>query len=181
MSGKLTLISSAIVTSSTSTVDFTSGIDSTYDEYQFWWFGYNASGQNEVRIIPSTNGSDFSGIVKTTTWFHAYNLENGSSAALAYNGTYDRAQSTAQQMLTKELESGSDDGDAGCVHVFSPSSTSKVKHFMSRSSCHSTSNNAEDVFVAGYWNTTTAFTAFRFHPGGSDTIDKGEFYLYGVG
>ncbi len=180
MSGKLTLISSAIVTSSTSTVDFTSNIDSTYDEYQFWWFGYNSSGQNELRIIASTDGSDFSGITKTTTWFHAYHTENGSSAAVAYNGTYDRAQSTAQQMITKELEGASDDGDAGCVQVFSPSSTAKVKHFMSRSSCHSTSNAAEDVYVSGYWNTTTALTAFRFHPGGSETIDKGEFYLYGV-
>lgn len=180
MSGKLVLISSAIVTSSVSTVDFTSGIDSTYDEYQFWWFGYNTSGQNELRFIASTDGSDFSGITKTTTWFHARHNEPDNLAELVYSTLYDRAQSTAQQMITKELEGAADDGDAGCVRVFSPSSTSKVKHFMSRSSCHSTSNAAEDVYVAGYWNTTTALTAFRFHPGGPDTIDKGEFYLFGV-
>ena len=45
MSGKLTLISSATASGSSS-VEFTSGIDSTYDEYQFWFVDINPATDN---------------------------------------------------------------------------------------------------------------------------------------
>ena len=180
MSGKLTLISSAVVTSPTSTVDFTSGIDSTYDEYQFWFFGVKDSAQNELRIVANDGGW---GVVKTSTFFQARQHENGSTSALEYLTGHDQAQSTGQLHITKETESLSDDQMCGCFQLFNPSSTTKVKHFMSRAGHHNTSGGPGDVFVAGYYNTTSAITGIRFDPGntaGGDTISRGEFYLFGV-
>ncbi len=165
--------------SSSSSIDFTTGIDSTYDQYWIVWFGMILSAQNEIGIKASTDGGSNFGIAKTTTFFQAIHSESDSTASLGYETSQDEANSTDRQHLTRELNNDSDDGACGIVKIFAPSSTTYVKHFVSRSGCHGTNGAMNDAFVAGYWNTTSAINGFRLEQGGGN-ITRGTFKLYGV-
>tara|TARA_B100001123_G_C15228455_1_gene994131 strand:+ start:516 stop:1241 length:726 start_codon:yes stop_codon:yes gene_type:complete len=178
LQGNMVFISSQTASSSAS-VSFTSGIDSTYDEYWIVWFGMILSAQNEIGIKASTDGGSNFGIAKTTTFFQAIHSEDDSSASLVYESGQDEANSTDRQHLTREMENSSDDGACGIVKIYAPSSTTYVKHFVSRSGCKGTNGAMNDAFVAGYWNTTSAINAFRLEQGGGN-ITRGTFALYGI-
>jgi hypothetical protein len=66
---------------------------------------------------------------------------------------------------------------AGYLHLFAPSSTTYVKHFIAR--VQTNRNASEEQYVAGYCNTTSAINAVRF---GTNTgvIDDGIIKMYGV-
>ena len=175
-----TLIATNSITSAVSASVFTSGIDSTYDEYMIVFTGIVLGNQNEFMFDGSTDGGSNYNVTKTTTAFSAVHSEDDSShAEVSYKTAKDLAQSTAGQHLTKELENHSDDGASGIIHLFSPSSTTYVKHFYARTNCHSTSNATHDLFVAGYFNTTSAINALEFKQGGGNT-NSGIIQLYGI-
>jgi hypothetical protein len=180
MSGKLTLISSATASGSSS-VSFTSGIDSTYDEYVFYFVDLfpSVSGQNFGFQVNASGGSGFNETI-TSTFFDADNLESGSGGTLQYETGDDQAQSTAYQRLTRATGGDADATCAGVLHLFNPASTTYVKHFYGRfNEYFSASPRTLDNFIAGYINNTTAITEidFKFFTG---TI-TGNIYLYGVG
>ena len=185
MSGKLTLISSATASSSTS-VDFTSGIDSTYDEYVFYGLDINPSVGGSGTDGPSfqwqANASGGSGFNETITSsaFGAYHREDGTSTSLTYITSSDQGNGTSYQHLANNVGAMSDASLCFELHLFSPSSTSKVKHFYSRSV---NSNDDEppyawQYFMAGYINTTSAIDEISFNVS-SGNFD-GNIYMFGV-
>jgi len=181
MSGKLTLISSATASGSSS-VEFTSGIDSTYDEYVFYFVSVAHNTENaKLQVNFSSNGGSSYGIAKTSTFFRAFHLESGSAASVDYSTSYDLANSTSPQTLTAEVEGTGDttaSSSSGCFHLYSPSSTSKVKHFQSRFSVLITNPGAFAGHSAGYANTTSAINALKFDA--SSGTFSGQIYCFGV-
>ena len=188
MSGKLTLISSATASGSSS-VEFTSGIDSTYDEYVFYFVDVNPdTDQAKFHVEFSDDaGTDWETETQkiTSTFFFAYHLENGSEGNLLYNTSHDRytgnytsGSADIPQPLAWYVGNGADESLAGEMHLFSPSSTSKVKHFYSKVNEYYASDSSRQVNVAGYINSTNAQNGvrFRFHSGNFD----GQIYLFGV-
>ena len=144
--------------------EFTSSIDSTYDEYMFVYTNMNPATDNtRFRVQASTNGGTDWGIVFTTTYFHATHTE-ADATTFGYQALEDQAQNTSYQTLTKLQGNGSDDCTDGILHLFNPASTTYVKHFYARSLGTGTTsaNTALDCFAAGYWNTTTAINGIRF-------------------
>ena len=96
--GGLNLISTQTASSS-STIDFTSGIDSTYKEYIFKLYNIHPVTDG---VQFTFNGSDDSSshsydITKTTTAFRYYHGEDGSNGSMAYSSSTDLAQSTSDQ------------------------------------------------------------------------------------
>jgi len=181
MSGKLTLISSATASSSSS-VSFTSGIDSTYDEYVFYFVNLHPQthAENFTFQVNADGGSGFNETI-TSTSFEAYHTESDSSAAIGYLSSYDQANGTAYQILHYSVSAGSgmdDNGLVGELHLFSPSSTSKVKHFYCTANTMVGSTQCE-VFTSGYINTTSAIDEIDFKMS-SGNIDAGTIYLFGV-
>jgi hypothetical protein len=185
MSGKLTLISSATASSSTS-VDFTSGITSAYDEYIFYGLDINPSVGGAGADGPifgfqsnAVGGSGFNETI-TSTAFGAYHREDGASSWLGYTTSMDQANGTSYQPIATNV--GSLTGDSLCyeLHLFSPSSTSKVKHFY----CRAVNPNDDDptyswqYFVSGYINTISAIDEISFNVS-SGNFD-GNIYLFGV-
>ena len=71
-----------------------------------------------------------------------------------------------------------DNSGSGYLHLFDPSSTTFVKHFISSTqrTDNATSNN---FYTAGYGNTTSAINAVQFTMA-SGNIDSGTIDLYGV-
>jgi hypothetical protein len=183
--GSLTLISSQTASASAN-ISFTTGIDSTYDEYIFKF----------INIHPSTNGTNFQfnlstdsgsnyNVTKTTTIFNAYHYENDSSNNLAYIASWDLAQSTSyQSMMTfGDLSNSDDHGLSGTMQLFNPSSTTYVKHFISTVSlaggANGTAQYENNDYMAGYGNTTSAINAIDFKMS-SGNIDDGTILMYGV-
>ena len=180
--GALTLISTQTASSSAS-ISFTSGLDSTYDSYIFKFINIHAgTNGGQFGFKGSTNSGSSYGIAKTTTFFNGLHFENDSTARLGYETGRDLAQGTGLQVMTVNQSDDADSGASGTLQIFQPSSTTFVKHFISRvSSMNQGSNFGElDNFMGGYFNTTSAIDAIQFAMD-SGNIDSGVIKLYGVG
>ena len=180
--GSLNLISTQTASSSSS-LSFTSGIDSTYKEYIFKYINCHPSVNiPHWTFQGSTNAGSSFGVTITSTNFNAYHAENDSEAVIEYVAPGDLAQSTNYQRLLTEVNYSDDGSVSGALHLFEPSSTTFVKHFIATSQgMFGPTSNAYswNQYVGGYFNTTTAIDAidFKFSSG---NIDSGVIKLYGV-
>jgi hypothetical protein len=165
--------------SGVSSVDFTSGIDSTYKEYVFYLVNIHPSANpGIISFQATTDGTNFNTTV-TSTFFRAFHNESDTSTGLQYNGGFDQAQGTGIINLDSGSGNDSDLASCGTVRIFNPSSTTFVKHFINQVSCTNDGNFAHNVFTSGYFNTTSAITGIRFSMN-SGNIDAGEILLFGV-
>ena len=180
VSGSSLVLLETQTASSSSTIDFTSDIDSTYKEYQFHFIDIHPSGDGtkfQFQVDTGTNTSYNQTI--TSTSFYAYHAEDDSGTSLSYDGSYDQAQGTGFQDLIFYQGNGNDESCVGILHLFDPSNSTFVKHFISRGVRYSANNQASNEHAAGYVNTTTALTRVRFKFN-SGTIDAGTIKMYGV-
>jgi len=175
--GGMTLLSTQTA-SSDSTVTFDSSIDSTYKEYIFKYYDVHPATDGARLSVNFRDGSTAYDATKTSTFFEVYQNEAGSSTALSYVTDYDLAQSTAVQSLGY-VGNGNDESLAGTLHLFDPSSTTFVKHFIATTPGHHNSNLALTSHVAGYCNVTAAIDGVQFSMS-SGNIDAGTFKMYGV-
>ena len=165
--------------SSSSTISFTSNIDSTYKEYIFKYIDIHPSADAvEFQFNLSTDGGSNYDVTKTTTFFRATHLEDDTSA-FAYRTGNDLAQSTAFQMLLDGVGNDDDSSACGTLHLFNPSDTTFVKHFLTRNVLYQYESGLRDCFMAGYGNTTSAVDAVQFKMS-SGNIDSGTIKMYGV-
>ena len=177
--GSMNLISTQTASSS-STISFTSGIDSTYKEYIFKFIDIHPSSDNvEFSFNGSSDGGSNYNVTKTTTVFNAYHDEADSATNVGYRTSEDLAQSTAFQTFQIDYGADNDQNGVGTLHLFDPSNTTFVKHFISRSSNYHNADYAIDCYVAGYFNTTSAIDAIQFKMS-SGNIDSGTIKLYGI-
>ena len=175
-----TLISTSTASNAAS-VDITSGIDSTYDEYMFVF----------TDIGPADDGSEFQFQVNaatasgfnetmTTTFFRAIHDEADTTTGLAYSAAKDQAEGTSYQSITDNIGNGSDESCAGILHLFNPSSTTYVKHFYARANSYDSGEGGYtfDNYAAGYINVTSAIDEISFK------MDSGNFdgviQMYGI-
>ena len=168
---------SSVTASSSSSISFTSGIDSTYDVYCFKFINIHPAEAEHFTFQGSTDGGSSYGETLTSTYFHATHDEGDSSTSLSYVNGKDLAQSTSYLRLADSTSTNADESTSGELRLFSPSSTTFVKHFISRSSVAAT--GAKDGFVAGYFNTTSAIDAIQFKMS-SGNIDSGIITLFGI-
>ena len=176
--GGLNLISTQTASSS-STIDFTSGIDSTYKEYIFKYINVHPSSDGANFQVNFRDGSTAYDATKTTTVFLASHSEDDSYSVLEYKASNDLAQSTNFQNLAESVGADNDQCVSGQLHLFDPSSTTFVKHFISETNNYDSGNNSLIFHVAGYCNTTTAIDGVQFKMS-SGNIDSGTIKMYGV-
>jgi len=181
--GALNLISTQTASASAS-IEFTTGIDSTYDVYVFKLINIHPSTNSNFTFNLSTDGGSNYNVTKTSTNFGAYHTEGDNDNILAYDTNQDLAQSTAYQNLTMGGAAGANQADrsfSGTLILFNPSNTTFVKHFISNSNFVDNSSVAYTVnaYVAGYGNTTSAINAIDFKYA-SGNIDDGIIKMYGV-
>ena len=176
--GNLKLITTSTASSS-ATISFTSGIDSTYKEYLFIFNSIHAASNEYLTFnLSADSGSNYN-VTKTTTMFNAYHNEGDSGAGIQYVTNDDLAQSTDfQRLRAGRLGTGNDECFAGTLRLFNPSSTTFVKHFIAEVS---NLENAYEghTFIAGYGNTTSAVDAIQFKMS-SGNIDAGTIQMFGV-
>ena len=179
LGGNLTLLST-VTASSSANLDFTSDIDSTYKEYIFKYIDIHPASVAQLTVNFRDGGSNFDA-TKTSTAFNPYHLEDNSAASLIYREAWDLAQSTSDQIIAQELGNGNDESANGYLHLFNPSSTTFVKHFIGVTTYYQQFGGTGpfQVYYAGYCNTTTAIDGVRFKMS-SGNIDAGTIKMYGV-
>jgi hypothetical protein len=179
--GTLTLISTQTASAS-ATISFTTGLDSTYDEYQFKFINIRPAtdGANLVFNLSTDSGSNYN-VTKTTTFFRSIHNEADTATSLNYDSDNDLAQSTAFQSLNREVGNGSDESSSGSLTLFNPSSTTYVKHFIAifQTCTNHDPSYSFNNFLAGYGNTTSAVNAIQFKFDSGNMAD-GIIKLYGV-
>jgi hypothetical protein len=176
----ITFISSQTASNSAS-ISFTSGLTSTYKAYKFVFVNINpASDTVFFQFNLSTDSGSNYNVTKTTTYFHAYQSENGVNTDLNYDANEDLAQSTSFQNIIYKIGNGADESGSGTLTLFNPSSTTYVKHFIATTNGYSGQalDYSINSYVAGYGNTTSAVNAIRFQMS-SGNFD-GTIYLYGI-
>ena len=176
--GKLKLISSQTASNSAS-ISFTSGLTSTYKVYKFVFSNIHPRTDN-VRFefnMSTDSGSNYN-VTKTTTAFLPYHREADDDAGITYDGGFDLAQSTSYQPLCWYIGGDADQANSGYMDLFNPSSTTYVKHFISKWSVITENDQNTSPHVAGYGNTTSAVNAIRFQMS-SGNFD-GTIYLYAI-
>ena len=182
-SGAMTLIKEQTASAS-ATISFVHGtsdvvLDSTYPIYLFKFINIHpATDEANLQVNFRDGGSSYDA-TKTTTTFEARHNENDSVAALSYDGGADVAQSTGIQLLMSYQGNDNDQSCSGYLHLFDPSSTTFVKHFMARTSSVQYDDRQRDNYIAGYCNVTAAIDGVQFSMS-SGNIDAGTFKLYGI-
>ena len=165
--------------SNSATISFTTGLDSTYDMYEFKFIDIAPrTNATKFQFNLSTDGGSNYNVTKTTSAFYAYHTENDAETNLGYTTAEDLAQSTGFQTLSNDIGNDADNATAGVLTIFNPSSTAYVKHFISRVNYNHDSEYSIDFFVGGYGNTTSAVNAIQFKMA-SGNLD-GTIKMYGV-
>jgi hypothetical protein len=180
-SGSLVLLATNTITSGVASSSFTSNIDSTYNTYLFKFISIHGATDGSEFTVNFRDGSSAFDATKTTTAVYIYHAENGGSATGSYKADGDIAQGTGYQRLMDGSVSGADNDQSLCgeMFLFSPSSTTFVKHFISRTNSAMSWDASGNYFVTGYCNVTAAIDGvdFKFSSG---NIDSGVIKMYGL-
>ena len=183
-SGSMTFIKK-ITASSSATLSFVDGssdvvLDNTYKEYLFTFKNIHPATDGAAFTFQAnaSGGSGYNEYI-TSSQFQQYHKEDGSASGIGYNTSNDQAQGTSFQKLNGNIDSANDACGDGYLHLFNPSSTTFVKHFMSRGSSVHDASAIQDHYVAGYCNVTVAIDAVQFSMN-SGNIDAGTIKLYGI-
>ena len=179
--GAWTLIQTITSDGSDDTISFTSGIDSTYDEYCFKFINIHSETDNRHFSVGFRDGSTDYDATKTTSLFYARHKEDDSATAFAYEASNDIAQGTGFQYLYWDTGSDNDQAANGYMYLFAPSDTTFVKHFIARFTSSNEVDWAYDTYCAGYCNVTAAIDAVQFKFLGDGQIQGGSISLYGIG
>jgi hypothetical protein len=174
--------------SSSSTISFVHGssgviLDNTYKEYIFYFV--NIHGQTlreDFTFQCSTDGGSNYTTTITSTFFQANHSEDGANANFGYLDSFDQAQGTAHQVIARDFSDDNDGSLSGTLHLFNPSSTTFVKHYISTfNAMHESPSGyySNSDRTAGYFNTTSAINGVEFKAT-SGNIDSGDILLFGL-
>ena len=175
--GAMTLLATETASSS-STIQFTSGIDDTYKEYQIHFMDVHPSGDGAELQVNFRDGSTAYDASKTSTFFMAQHTE-ADATSIGYEDGFDLANGTGFQYINRNTGNDNDQATSGILTLYDPSNTTFVKHFISRTNTIMSTDKQEDAYVAGYCNTTSAIDGVQFKFA-SGNIDAGTFKLYGI-
>ena len=162
-SGSMNLISTQTASSSSS-VQFTTGIDSTYDSYIFKFINIHpADDDRNLYMVASTDGGSNYTVNATNTFFLAYNYEDGTTGTgLQYQTGSDVAQGYPVRLL-EGCGNANDEHITATLNFYNPSSSTFVKHFMCRGVRTYFTDAMVDDYSAGYFNTTSPINAVKFY------------------
>ena len=174
-----------LTASSSATLSFVDGassvvLDSTYKEYLFTFNNMHpASDAVEFQFQGNAAGGSGYNETITSTFFRAFHNYDSGSTGLGYQTGSDQANGTAFQTLIGNVGNDNDQSTSGYLHLFNPSSTTFVKHFIAKLNYYGHDNGSANDFVAGYFNTTSAIDEIQFKMS-SGNIDAGDICLYGI-
>jgi hypothetical protein len=186
LSGGSMVFIKKLTASSSATLSFVDGtsdvvLDSTYKEYMFTFKNIHPE-ETEKEFGVQFNAAGGSGYNETITSsvIKARHTEGDTAAEVVYNSSADQAQGTGFQTLSEDSGNANDNCVSGFLHLYDPSNTTFVKHFMSTiAEVGGGDSQLKNNFIAGYINTTSAIDEVQFKFSSGD-IDAGDICLYGI-
>ena len=183
-SSAMNLIKTITLASAAASISFINGasdvvLDGTYDTYLFKFTNLHPQTAGEgIGYNFTTDGTNFNVSKQTSAW-RSFQNENGSGGVLDYQDAKDLANGTGDQPITWDCNGNNDASTSGELFLFSPASTTFVKHFIHQSNGMHENPACFTNFSAGYCNTTSAVTGaiFKYTSG---NIDAGTIKMYGI-
>ena len=181
--GSMTLIKT-INASSDSDIQFIDGsssvvFDNTYPVYLFKFYNLHPGTDDRVFQAALRDGGSSFDAPAVTTAVYAQHAESGSGGTLGYITGRDFVGTGAFNLFSSGCGNENDESLVGELYIFNPSSTTFVKHFISRGMSNNHNAYVVDVLISGYSNTTTAIDGIKFNFD-SGNIDTGQIKLYGI-
>ena len=177
--GSMVLLST-VTASSSATISFTSGIDSTYIEYIFKLIGIHPATDDQRLTFQADTGTNTNyNQTITSTFFYAYHDEADSQAAVSYVSGRHQDQGSSFQAITDGVGNDNDQSTSGELILYNPASSVFLKSFQGLTNINGGDNISTTSYSAGYINTATAITRVQFKFA-SGNIDAGTIKMYGV-
>ena len=180
--GAMTFIKK-LTASSSANLSFVNGasgvvLDNTYKEYVFFFNNIHPQTTGALNVFFRDGGTDFDALC-TGTNLSAYHTEDDQYTSLYTEGDSDVAQSATVRVI-RNLGNDNDGCCAVKMHLFNPSTTTFVKHYlMNTNYVYGSSYGSFNDRKGGYINTATAIDGVKFQMA-SGNIDAGDIYLYGI-
>ena len=176
-----------LTASSSSTLSFVDGassvvFDNTYPIYKFEFINIHAgTDQANFQFNGSVNSGSAYNTTKTSNFYYSYNRGSDGANNFQYDNNRDLAQGTGVARISGDLYTDNDSSMSGEMFLFSPSSTTFMKHFISNTQRmdYSSGGYSNTWKSAGYTNTTSAVNAIQFSMV-TGNIDSGTIKLYGI-
>jgi hypothetical protein len=171
---------STAVASSDASIEFT--LPTAYKEVKFGFYNIHPSEDATFGWQVNADGETGYNETITSTFFRCWHREDGTVTGLSMPGSeFDQGQETGYQYLTTSVPDDNDSGCCGELFLFSPASTTYVKHFQGKTSFWDTytTANCMQAYTGGYINTTTNLSeiSFKFLSG---NVDAGTIKMWGV-
>ena len=176
-SSAMALISTETI-SAGSTVTIDSDIDSTYPIYMFKLINIHISNDYADLTVNFRDGGSNYDATKTSTSWYAGLDEANTATGVSYNPGKDLASGTGANPICS-IGNANDESANGTIYLFSPSSTTYIKHFITNIHCMDGYNYSMNHFTSGFCDVTAAIDGIQFgvSPG---TIDSGVIKMYGI-
>lgn len=171
----MVLIATATAANS-ATIDFTSGITSTYDQYVVLISGLQpVTTTTQLQMLGSSdNGGTWKTGAGSYVW--EYGTQSGGGAITATGGSATFIALTPATVAA----SGSTGSLRATIEISAPSDTANYKHINFRTSFYETSiPSLGRTDGAAFYGFTTALNGIRFQMS-SGNISVGKFALYGI-
>ena len=155
-------------------------LDSTYPIYVFKLINIHPA-TNNVQLMHNGSidaGSNYN-VAATTTTFEGEGSESAANGTLGYITGHDHAQDTGGKKLTYNMGNDNDQSLSGELILFNPSSSTFMKHFLTKVSNYHQGDYEKNTYTGGYYNTTSDVDAIQFSMS-SGNIDSGTIKLYGI-
>ena len=171
----------------TATMDFTTGIDSTYDVYKFVLNGMIPDGTAQLHFqVDTGTNTNYNQTVTTMQRAVSHKGDGSAFGDDGHGGPQDNDAANAALGIAQKGDGDDDNQDRGAVggylYLYNPASTVFEKHFLSKltgSGMAGTNAYFECHENAGYFQQTAAITRIRFvYP--SVNIRAGRISMYGM-
>ena len=172
--GSRTLLATTTVTSAVSSVDFTSGIDSTYPMYEVIFINVHTSGGNYSFLYNIQESGAFKNSGNCYEYANQVTTSGASHEANASTGAND------VKLHGETISDGTGYNMNGIFRIFNPSATDNFKAVLSDVTTQRNDGEATRCSSASYYQTNqNAITGLRFK-WSTGNIATGIFKLYGV-
>jgi hypothetical protein len=105
--------------------------------------------------------------------------EAGGAGTLNYITGHDIANGTGNAKFTYNVGNDNDQSVTGEMLLFSPSSTTFIKNFITKVSNYHQANYEKNTYTSGFYDNASALNAMQFSFS-SGNMDSGEIKLYGI-
>ena len=160
--------------------DFTSGISTSYNFYQFYLSDIIPATDNTHLQMQFQTGGSWTAAYKTSAPYYSWHEEDDGSSGITYSSSHDIANGTGAQVIFEGLDNRGHQGCGGEICLWNPAGTTwSGKGWTSEVMATRDSDRVTRFAANGICTITTAITGVRFNMSSGNF--SGTIKMYGIG